>query len=930
MRIGVLNAFHLAVLDVVSVFSILSSGGATTHGPASIDFMSRIQELQVGAAACPSLGAYMNVSSSMNQKYAEAIPFPHCLLQKSIRPGVRITKEGKLAKLGSRSLASKSHVAPPAIFGQGIADKQFSSGSRAGNTQANRVLQVPPKRAEFFFRPVSVTLYCVMWLAMQTLLVHTILAISRNLDELSGARDSEPSALTEVLTTAARSSPYAPVMCTLFVAQRMYVLASTEGKGEPSHLAKASMIIATCGLTCQILLVVVLPVITNKLPYLRFSDLVGDDCDVHPKIGHLKFSSGPFGTFATVLQWLSMAAIYGGIGGVVFSVYSFGQERAHQPSPAISAAILLIVLFFSVSFILWAVRARQQTWGLLHDQKGKQQRQMMGAALSAAMAVRAAPMLAVLFLAARMRALAVSPPDGEPSPLVGACFSTAVVAIYLQTLVNAYIGYTGSEEVGYYRAHIYKASLWAHCLQHCLGGISLAAAVVVASNIFVGQGLLSPTMNAIMALSYLHLTVSGLFWLTSFLRDCVKWRSLTMQNTILAAAVSVGYCPMLCILFLACRMRALQITEQQGTPQWWEHDCLHLCVMSTIVQVFCCLALPIFTGAAATVDGDGNPTYDLRPMVGAYAVTVVKYVALFCLYGGVIGVCASVITMTPETAKESAHPDDFEGYHETIRALRWWLLAVLVALILSSAKVVGLAVKLGIESVDRIFIGVDITVDQAALSICEGYVNVWGLVIDNPDDRTWQSDCLAKIDRIVVKIDMWELVRSFGKNFVVTALEIEGVEVNYEKGPGDGMANVTWISEFMTGKQSEKAGGSEVVPSKPSQSGKPEPANTTPRTKVTVHRLVIEDIAAEVILPSVGTVARVDLGNLEFEDFNEHCGGQTQLVAGDVVQLVLTTLVKTLLCNTDIMRHLAGKAITKAADSVLGFVTGGRYGGSAS
>lgn len=103
----------------------------------------------------------------------------------------------------------------------------------------------------------------------------------------------------------------------------------------------------------------------------------------------------------------------------------------------------------------------------------------------------------------------------------------------------------------------------------------------------------------------------------------------------------MGSCPLLCVLFVACRMRALQITQQEGIPQQWAHNCMFTAVFACYVQPICCLMVPLFGRFATTVDADGNVTWDSTPMVGAYAVTVVKYVAMMsssrgsrrCLWG---------------------------------------------------------------------------------------------------------------------------------------------------------------------------------------------------------------------------------------------------------------------------------------------------------
>merc|ERR1719163_2347348 len=110
-----------------------------------------------------------------------------------------------------------------------------------------------------YFRPVSVTLICTIALTITSLFVYTALAIARNRDELSGC--TEPSLVTDTLSAASRITCLPPMMCMLFVACRMYVLATTEGLGEPQDWAKACMIGASCGIAVQILLVLILPLL---------------------------------------------------------------------------------------------------------------------------------------------------------------------------------------------------------------------------------------------------------------------------------------------------------------------------------------------------------------------------------------------------------------------------------------------------------------------------------------------------------------------------------------------------------------------------------------------------------------------------------------------------------------------------------------------
>merc|ERR1719319_722876 len=89
--------------------------------------------------------------------------------------------------------------------------------------------------------------------------------------------------------------------------------------------------------------------------------------------------------------------------------------------------------------------------------------------------------------------------------------------------------------------------------------------------------------------------------------------------------------------------------------------------------------------------------------------------------------------MTPETAHSGGR--FIQGGRALFKALGTVMLIFLFAMMFSSAKVIGMAVKMAIESCDRIFLGVDITIKHAALGVCKGYVCIKDLVVHQPDEE---------------------------------------------------------------------------------------------------------------------------------------------------------------------------------------------------
>lgn len=77
----------------------------------------------------------------------------------------------------------------------------------------------------------------------------------------------------------------------------------------------------------------------------------------------------------------------------------------------------------------------------------------------------------------------------------------------------------------------------------------------------------------------------GLFLMTA-LRQCLG--SAFGGSVIRAfdtARGTVFFAPMMCVLFLGCRLRALQLTKTLGQPQGFAQDWMFLTTWATLLQV---------------------------------------------------------------------------------------------------------------------------------------------------------------------------------------------------------------------------------------------------------------------------------------------------------------------------------------------------------
>jgi len=758
-----------------------------------------------------------------------------------------------------------------------------------------------------------------MVLTIESFVIFTVLAVVRNADELNAKM--QPSRLAEALTVALRATIVPAMLSMLFIGCRMYVLATTDGLGEPPGWVKACMLTATVGMSCQFLLVLLLPLFTVEPADVAkpLSESTGDPTDVHPMLLALDYTFPRALHMFRALQFFCIGSIYGGALGVVAGILTFPAQST-QISPAVTGTCALSALYFGVFLLLWVARSsaaehprdphytRGRPRGAQADPRKADDTaaRILRSALAMSIPVRKAPMLAVLFLAARLRSLQLHggmPPAWAQAALVG-----ATVGLWLEVLAAGLVGATGLEGRCHCSVHFFEASKAAHAAQHGFALVVYACLVPVVVSIFLTRSPggspapLSSTTKCVLWFEVVYFAVHIGQWITFVAQDLFGKVWATVQGTFLAAGVSMNCTPLLAALCVAARMRAWQISGGTGAPPVWAQDGMFLCTFAGSVQVGCCLLMPLFTHRQSEVDADGAPVYDARPMVGGYCVTMVKYVALLSLHIGVALVSISVFVMTPETAL--AKEEDFDGA-KLSQGLGVILLIVMLSLVFSSAKAVGLAIKLGIESADQLIIGTDIEVGKAALSLARGYVEVNGLRVINPESDVmllagerlhWRSDCLLKVERLILDINVWKLIKTAGREFEIEAIVLHGVHAYVEKPTVKGTSNLGLILDFLNKQQGAAAA--------PSAGAKCEehptagsPSAAAPQLEV--RTVSIKDVGATALPPrGFGSGVSVQLADIGFDDLTKRLEGSRGAVAGDAVAIILQTILSTVQANT--------------------------------
>jgi hypothetical protein len=264
-----------------------------------------------------------------------------------------------------------------------------------------------------------------------------------------------------------------------------------------------------------------------------------------------------------------------------------------------------------------------------------------------------------------------------------------------------------------------------------------------------------------------------------------------------------------------------------------------------------------------------------------------------------------------------------------------------IGLLLSSAKVVGLAVKFALESADEAVLGTTIEVKSAALSILEGYVNVQGLVIKNPavfeDDpdgngerveipNPWSSSCLARADKLVVKINVWRIAKSLGKEFEITALELNGIEFNYDKWSMFRSSNVDMILQKLN-DQGPAPDDEKPDDENQKETEQADDAGVPEDLTIDIQKVSVSEITASGILAGMPIEAKV--ADIEYANFSEETGGTAGSV-GAIVAILLKSILVSVVANfTNVGGGLVHgvEAVAMAPVHALGYLGHALFGG---
>merc|ERR1719378_1058457 len=117
---------------------------------------------------------------------------------------------------------------------------------------------------------------------------------------------------------------------------------------------------------------------------------------------------------------------------------------------------------------------------------------------------------------------------------------------------------------------------------------------------------ISVTMQCVVNLTFQFFFIYLMVWICITIKEFTQQEWSLLSQTMENAKATVQFCPMLAILFVGTRMRALQMTNNRGAPQGWVQDGMYMATWAVLTQFLMVCLSAIAAGEPQKTDEDGN------------------------------------------------------------------------------------------------------------------------------------------------------------------------------------------------------------------------------------------------------------------------------------------------------------------------------------
>merc|ERR1719262_1375742 len=322
-------------------------------------------------------------------------------------------------------------------------------------------------------------------------------------------------------------------------------------------------------------------------------------------------------------------------------------------APAVQNTISLSVQFFAIYLALKVLETVQEVLnpplGMAMADRLEFGKQVLGAAKDT---VTFAPMLCILFIGARQRALRLDPKHGAPQKYAQTCMYICAYSVLFQALLVILGPMLGGKlekgsnvddppTVMFENKTIGAAVTVTRYLAIVGLYVSFTCIIYSVFTIEAPDGKptppVPPAMQCVIDLTVEFFSVYLFLFIFNTVRDFgVPFPQVLV--TLEKMKTIVAFCPMLAVILIGVRMRALELTNNKGAPPGWLQDAMFFSTEAIRMQIVMAALEGIIMPVPPKEGEEPQPLGVVATLFLSFSV-IVANLALLALYGGVVFLC---------------------------------------------------------------------------------------------------------------------------------------------------------------------------------------------------------------------------------------------------------------------------------------------------
>jgi hypothetical protein len=340
----------------------------------------------------------------------------------------------------------------------------------------------------------------------------------------------------------------------------------------------------------------------------------------------------------------------------------FGTLKGNPPvPPSMRCVAAITVLYFSAYFAIILARSYSTLAGRAQENNVRVRgRLTLSQSTETGMteALVLAPMLCILMIGARMRAMQLDPANGNPQPWAQSAMYVATWAFVVQFLarctspcIEAVSGEDGQGcAVSYLLMGIRVIAI---TFLYC-GFTAVAISVFLIEAPHGETPPVSPAMQCVTTLTTVYFLIYLCIGIVRSFQQCKAWLNKTEYRPHIAekylehASTALQFAPMFCILAVGCRLRALQMGRE---PLPWAQGAMYAATWAIVLQTALLILVPcLIPGENLDVQQDTKgldwskqPHPTLKGL--SIALSCLWWASVLCLYVSIAMILVHVFHM---------------------------------------------------------------------------------------------------------------------------------------------------------------------------------------------------------------------------------------------------------------------------------------------